>query len=165
MIRSTHSIAVLVLVLVASVLVGAQKAQTVPSLADESLSGKDSFARYCAACHGVGGRGDGPLAGALKGRPADLTMLARRNRGVFPRDRVRAELSGVGRTIAAHGPTEMPLWASLFRAFEADARVRVRIENLVDYLEMLQTSGPSTDAVAECGSRGDGVRSRSNPVS
>jgi len=138
MIRSTHSIAALWFLLIALVLVEAPRAQTVPSLASESLNGKDSFDAYCAACHGADGRGDGPLASALRTTPADLTTLARRNHDVFPRDRVKADLSGVGRTVAASGPTEMPIWAPLFRVFEPAERVRVRIENLVAYLETLQ---------------------------
>ena len=145
MIRTTLSIAVLLIALTAPVLVKAQRAETVPSLAHESLDGKDSFNAYCASCHGAGGHGDGPLASALRAKPADLTMLARRNHDVFPRDRVRADLSGAGRTVASHGPTEMPIWASLFRVFEPDALVRVRIENLVDYLETLQT--PPVDSI------------------
>lgn len=144
MIRSTFSIAALLIALIAPVLVGAQRG-AVTSIAYESLNGKDSFNAYCASCHGAGGRGDGPLAGALKTKPTDLTKLARRNQDVFPRDRVRADLLGGGRTVAEHGPTEMPLWASLFRVFEPDARVRVRIENLVDYLETLQA--PPIDSV------------------
>jgi mono/diheme cytochrome c family protein len=37
----------------------------------------------------------------------------------------------------------MPVWGSMFRAFESDARTRVRIDNLVDYLASMQmaTSG------------------------
>jgi mono/diheme cytochrome c family protein len=110
-----------------------------PFLGD-SLVGKDSFQAYCATCHGAGARGDGPVARALKGLPADLTMLASRNGEVFPRDRVTATLTGTGRAVAAHGPSEMPIWGPLFRAFESDARVRVRIENLVNYLESVQAA-------------------------
>jgi mono/diheme cytochrome c family protein len=116
-----------------------------PFLGD-SLVGRDSFAAYCATCHGADARGDGPLARELKRVPADLTMLATRNHDVFPRERVTAVLIGVGRPIAAHGPTEMPIWGSLFRAFESDARARVRIDNLVNYLETVQTtSGRSSE--------------------
>jgi mono/diheme cytochrome c family protein len=102
------------------------------------LIGKDSFAAYCAACHGSDARGNGPVARELKGVPTDLTLLAGRNHDVFPRDRVTAVLTGAGRTVAAHGTTEMPIWGPLFRAFESDARVRVRIDNLVRYLETVQ---------------------------
>jgi mono/diheme cytochrome c family protein len=97
---------------------------------------------YCASCHGTTGRGDGPVAGALRRRPADLTTLARRNDGAFPSDAVRGFITGTGRTVAAHSTAEMPIWGPLFRAFESDARTRLRIENLVSYIESIQV--PST---------------------
>jgi high-affinity iron transporter len=34
--------------------------------------GKASFAKYCVACHGKGGEGDGPAAKALKPPPENL---------------------------------------------------------------------------------------------
>jgi mono/diheme cytochrome c family protein len=39
----------------------------------------------------------------------------------------------------------MPIWGPLFRAFESDARARVRIDNLVNYLETVQvrTASPT----------------------
>jgi len=111
-----------------------------PAILIESLAGHDSFERYCAPCHGVTGRGDGPVASALRTRPADLTALARRNEGRFPRDRVRDFVTGSGRQLAAHGTTEMPVWGPLFRAFETDARVRERIENLLTYIESIQVA-------------------------
>jgi len=110
-----------------------------PTFPGESLVGRDSFDAYCASCHGPGGRGDGPVAPALKAVPADLTALSSRNDGVFPRAGVRAVLAGTGRTVSAHGTTEMPIWGPLFRMFESDARARVRIDNLVTYIESLQT--------------------------
>jgi mono/diheme cytochrome c family protein len=122
----------------------AQPPQRPPSILIESLTGRDSFERYCASCHGTTGRGDGPVGGALRSRPADLTTLARRNEGGFPSDVVRGYITGVGRTVAAHGTTEMPVWGPLFRAFESDARTRLRIEKLVSYIESIQL--PSTGA-------------------
>lgn len=103
-----------------------------------SLAGADSFDLYCAPCHGTKGLGDGPVAAALKTRPSDLTLLARRNGGVYPRERVFDFVSGAGRTLAAHGTTEMPIWGGLFRAFEADAVARQRIQNVVAHIETLQ---------------------------
>ena len=103
-----------------------------------SLAGVDSFGLYCAPCHGAKGVGDGPVATALTTRPADLTLLARRNDGVYPGERVFNFITGTGRTLAAHGTTEMPIWGGLFRAFEADAAARQRIQNLVTYIESLQ---------------------------
>lgn len=134
--------------IVAAALVAAAglRAQTAvpaaPQVLDDSLVGADSFARYCAACHGTSGRGDGPVAGALRTRPADLTTLARRNGGGYPRERVRETVLGTGRMLTAHGTTEMPIWGPLFRAFEREPRVAVRVDNLVGHVETLQQ--PST---------------------
>jgi mono/diheme cytochrome c family protein len=113
-----------------------------PQILIESLAGKDSYAMYCAPCHGDTGRGDGPVAQALRTRPADLTTLTQRNDGSFPRDRVRDLVSGTARPLAAHGTTEMPVWGPMFRTFESNARVRERIENLLTYVESIQV--PST---------------------
>lgn len=106
----------------------------------DSLAGPDLFRAYCATCHGIEGRGDGPIAGALTTRPSDLTSLTARNSGRFPGARVRALLSGdVGMTaVGAHGTAAMPVWGPIFRALEAGPQAEVRIENLVRYLEGLQ---------------------------
>jgi len=121
-----------------------------PPVLIESLAGRDSFALYCAPCHGAAGRGDGPVASALRARPADLTTLAQRNDGAFPRDRVRDFVTGTGRQLAAHGTTEMPVWGPMFRAFESDARARERIENLLSYIESFQAA---TTGVNDAGSQ------------
>jgi mono/diheme cytochrome c family protein len=109
-----------------------------PSFALLSLTGRDSFDRYCATCHGVSGKGDGPVGASLKARPADLTTLARRSGGAFPRAEVLAFIDGTGRQIPAHGPTEMPLWGGIFRWLDSEARTKVRLNNLVAYVESLQ---------------------------
>jgi len=118
-----------------------------PQVLIESLAGKDSYGMYCAPCHGPTGRGDGPVAPALRARPADLTTLAQRNDGSFPRDRVRDFVSGTARPLAAHGTTEMPVWGPMFRTFESSARARERIENLLTYVESIQvpSTGPNDD--------------------
>jgi len=122
----------------------AAASQEPPPILIESMAGRDSFVLYCAPCHGTGGWGDGPVASALRARPADLTTLARRNDGTFPRDRIRNYVSGGARHVAAHGTTEMPVWGPMFGALESDARARERIENLMSYLESIQF--PSTGA-------------------
>ena len=117
--------------------------QAAPPLALESLGGRESFQFYCAPCHGGDGRGGGPTAAALTTRPADLTSLARRNDGGFPRDRMLAFVTGAGRPLPAHGSTEMPVWGPIFRAIDSsDARVARRVDNIVEYVESLQV--PST---------------------
>lgn len=118
---------------------GGQGDRQLPPLAIESLGPTESFAFYCAPCHGRGGRGDGPVAAALRTRPADLTTLAERSGGEYPRDRVRAYIAGVGRPVAAHGASDMPVWGPAFRALDAsDTRAHVRIDGIVDHVESLQ---------------------------
>jgi putative copper resistance protein D len=46
---------------------------TVPYHAASIAHGRALFAARCAACHGAGGRGDGPRGAGLPRRPADLT--------------------------------------------------------------------------------------------
>ncbi len=121
--------------------------QQAPRILTDSLAGRDSFELYCAPCHGTDARGNGPVAPALKTAPPDLTQLGRRNGGSFPADRVRAYVTGTGRTLPSHGPAEMPVWGPTFRAFEADVRVQERIKNLVQYLASVQrpSSAPEGD--------------------
>jgi mono/diheme cytochrome c family protein len=123
---------------------GAPSAQTTgaqtPPLVIASMAGRDLFEFYCASCHGRSGRGDGPTAPALKTAMPDLTTLARRNAGTFPRPRVLAIVThGSALPTPAHGSRDMPVWGPIFRALDPnDARTAVRISNIVDYVESLQ---------------------------
>jgi len=102
-------------------------------------SGKDMFVNYCASCHGKDGKGDGPAASALKSAPADLTMLAKKNGGKFPSDRVTSVLRGQA-NVAPHGDQEMPVWGPVFWKMSQGHEVEVqqRIANLSRYIESLQ---------------------------
>jgi mono/diheme cytochrome c family protein len=116
-----------------------QTGRSSPALALESLTGRDSFDRYCVSCHGADGRGGGPVASALKNRPPDLTTLARREGGTFPRERVAAFVEGTERLSLTHGSGDMPVWGRTLRGLESsDARIKVRLANLVAYVESLQ---------------------------
>ncbi|MEZ5714038.1 MAG: cytochrome c [Paracoccaceae bacterium] len=67
----------------------------------EPAEGARLFAENCAMCHGAGGRGDGELAREIRAetghRPADLTRIAQREKGVFPRARVLSYIDGYTR--------------------------------------------------------------------
>jgi mono/diheme cytochrome c family protein len=127
-----------------------------PTLVPQSLIGSTSFDLYCASCHGRGGTGDGPAAAALRIRPADLTTLARRHNGTFPREEVRAYIDGKNRAPAAHGSSEMPVWGPVLRALDpSDARVNVRLDNLVAFIESIQR--PADVAAPARGTRADGA--------
>ena len=110
-----------------------------PRLIIESMTGEDSFRFYCAPCHGVTGRGDGPVGAVLKTLPRDLTTLTKLNAGTFPRSAVIAFVDGTGRALPAHGSDDMPVWGPIFRALDSsNARVKVRIENIATFIESIQ---------------------------
>lgn len=103
-----------------------------------SVEGPNLFRAYCASCHGIDGKGNGPAAQALKVRPSDLTLLAQKNGGQFPSKHVRSTIMGE-ETLASHGSREMPIWGPIFHQVESDVdRGNVRLENLVKYLESIQ---------------------------
>ena len=109
------------------------------------------FRRYCAQCHGITGVGNGPVAGALKKKPANLTLLAKNNGGVFPEQEVRDFIDGT-KTSAAHGSRAMPIWGDAFRMRSASqgagmtmgsvgltqAQVDAKINGLVSYVKSIQ---------------------------
>lgn len=111
-----------------------------PPLVIESVAGNDLFAFYCASCHGRDASGEGPVARSLKTRPPDLRLLARHNRGEFPRSRVEAFVThGAGAPAPAHGTSDMPVWGPVFKGLgDTETRSQVRVKNLVQYLESIQ---------------------------
>jgi len=108
-----------------------------PATAIFSVAGSDTFREYCAVCHGIGGRGNGPAASALKVPPPDLTMLQKRNENKFPEDRIRAMLLGQ-RPLPSHGTADMPIWGPIFRHLEDPQVTTMRIGNLLTYIRAFQ---------------------------
>jgi mono/diheme cytochrome c family protein len=114
--------------------------QSPPPLVIDSMAGRDLFQFYCATCHGPDGRGKGPVGAALKTPPADLTKIAERRGGAFPRAEIAGFVSEGPVLIPAHGTVDMPVWGPIFRGLDSsEARARIRIDNLVSYLESIQT--------------------------
>jgi mono/diheme cytochrome c family protein len=104
--------------------------------------GRDVFVRRCASCHGESGQGDGPAAGALRTPPADLTRIAARRGGVFPKGEIARFVDGRF-AVAAHGTREMPVWGDRLgeQIPEADISeevVRGQISVVIEYLESIQ---------------------------
>jgi hypothetical protein len=80
------------------------------------------------------------MAAALNSKPADLTALAKSNRGQFPSAHVRKTILGDD-SFAAHGSRDMPIWGPIFHQIESDQDFgNVRVENLVKYLESIQNT-------------------------
>jgi mono/diheme cytochrome c family protein len=124
-------------------MLGAAFAQTntmkvVPVQPTTTLNGSDLYRQYCAVCHGVDSRGDGPAAEALQARPSDLTQLTQRNNGKFPALRVQTILK-VETDITAHGNQEMPIWGELLKSVTTNrSAVTLKIEALTEYLRHIQ---------------------------
>jgi len=120
-----------------------KKTQVKPT---SSVSGAQMFKEYCAVCHGPSGKGDGPVATALKVPPPDLTTLARRHDGKFTDDYVSNVLKNGVRN-PAHGSGEMPVWGPIFDTMNRwkalcpgmdEIPVTLRITNLTNYLKSIQ---------------------------
>jgi hypothetical protein len=88
----------------------------------------------------VSGKGDGPIAPALRVATPDLTLLATRANGVFPRRAVYEAIDG-RKAVGMHGPSGMPIWGDALRQTQGqdEAIVRRRIDALVLHIESLQT--------------------------
>lgn len=105
-------------------------------------AGEQNYQRFCAACHGEEGKGDGPVSSALVGGALDLTLIAERHDGEFPRDMIRNAIDGRF-AVDAHGTASMPVWGYEFYVTEgagnfSDENVDVILDRLVDYLESIQ---------------------------
>lgn len=109
--------------------------------------GQREYQSNCVACHGITGKGDGPVAPILKAQIPDLTLMARKNSGVFPFARVYEAIDG--RVVyAAHGTHDMPIWGNAYKTgaspqfddypYNAEFFVRSRILALIDYLNRMQ---------------------------
>ncbi len=111
----------------------------VPARYTSADSGAQMFKNYCAPCHGLAGKGDGPAGPALKVVPTDLTILKQNNDGKFPAMKVSQTLRG-NNNVLSHGTSDMPLWGPIFHAFDAGDHemVELRIHNLTQYLASIQ---------------------------
>jgi mono/diheme cytochrome c family protein len=104
------------------------------------MDGAALYKAYCSACHGVSGTGDGPIADALRFRPADLTSIARRAKGIFDPAKVHQMIDGRV-PVKGHGGPDMPLWGDAFKRSGDgydEGGVGARIDLLVTHLESLQ---------------------------
>lgn len=104
------------------------------------VDGASISRHYCAACHGLDGRGNGPASEALKRKVPDLTRLSLRNHSAFPAIHVRTVIMfGADDLLPAHGSKEMPIWGPIFHEIEFDQDLgKVRLENVTEYLESIQ---------------------------
>jgi mono/diheme cytochrome c family protein len=108
------------------------------------VQGRDLFLRYCAACHGDSGQGDGLAAAALQPPPADLTLLRERYGDTYPLRQTLAAIDG-RRPVRAHGDSAMPVWGQIFEREMEERKIgwpkatTLQRERLIaEYVLMLQ---------------------------
>ena len=116
--------------------------------------GKLEYQTSCASCHGIDGKGTGPVAPALTPKPSDLTMLAKKNNGVFPFGRIYDTIDGRVE-VKSHGTREMPVFGYRFwpaptpgfspqapyyvdPLYDREPIMRSRILAVIDYLYRIQ---------------------------
>ena len=125
---------------VAAMLCSGQPAENkivVPVTKTDPANGKQMYVNYCASCHGLNGKGNGPVAPALKFQPTDLTVLSKNNDGKFPTAHVLSVLQFGG---PAHGTADMPVWGTVLASMdETSSQGRMLgVSNLRHYLETIQ---------------------------
>ena len=112
------------------------------SWAAEGDQGRAYYLRYCGSCHGLEAKGDGTVSRSLKIKPADLTQLKKKNKGVFPLEKVIATIDGRAR-IGAHGESKMPVWGEIFEKEASGQKEPAttsteRVKAIAEYLSAIQ---------------------------
>lgn len=139
-------IGITLVAIIASTTFAEVETKDVPSVWQQTAvaDGEELYLDLCAVCHGKRGLGDGPAASEMKNKVPDLTVLAIRNNGVFPRDDVEKSVAGDSR-VASHGTVDMPIWGQMFederpdrKMFERKALANQRLYNLTEYLATIQ---------------------------
>lgn len=139
--RSKLTILLVVLVTISAVAQTAAKPkiQNVPAKYTSAASGQEMFESYCASCHGLKGKGDGPAAPAMKAGVPNITMLSKNHGGTYPAMKVTQVIIGDAK-LAAHGSKEMPVWGPVFSRMsqQSTGEIQQRLHNLTAYVESLQ---------------------------
>jgi mono/diheme cytochrome c family protein len=104
---------------------------------DMVVTGPELYKTYCASCHGLDGKGAGPVAAALKNRLPDLTTINSRNGGTFPEFRIGHIIDG-DVNVVGHGTRDMPVWGDLLPQHRDDTLLKLREHNLTEYVRSLQ---------------------------
>ena len=134
--QPTTSLAVL------AILLGLLIAPVVYAAEPATDPGRAMYLRYCGACDGPAGKGDGIAGGFMTPKPADLTQIAAKHGGTFPFQAVMAYGDGTN-DVRAHGDPAMPVWGETFRAESAwDMGRRVEVQGklmlITDYVRSIQ---------------------------
>jgi mono/diheme cytochrome c family protein len=110
--------------------------------AADANQGKEMYLQYCSSCHGQDGRGDGSVSAFLKVKVPDLTVLKKKNKGIYPLDAVILAIDG-RRKLRSHGDPKMPVWGESFSREAKDPKsaevsVSAREKAIAEYVATLQ---------------------------
>jgi mono/diheme cytochrome c family protein len=106
-------------------------------------AGKAGYIKNCAGCHGADGKGHGADLYVVNVKPRDLTLLAKKNGGVFPFQQVEDSIDG-RRGIPSHKRFDMPFWGVTFQEQgkeftpESEAKAKERIDDIVRFIQTIQ---------------------------
>jgi mono/diheme cytochrome c family protein len=89
-----------------------------------SYPGDQLFQRFCSGCHGAKAHGDGKIAASLGVAVPDLTLLAQRNHGEFPQERVTKIIDGRINIGKHNTDRTMPVWGEELLRSEQSAPLR-----------------------------------------
>ena len=110
---------------------------------EEPVDGRSAFLTDCAGCHGADARGGGQAARELGEVAPDLTTIASRNGGTFPRTQVMSTIDGLNR--GAHFSAIMPEFGAgdmgdtvIVEEDGLGTPVPAQLLALTDYLESIQ---------------------------
>ena len=117
---------------------------------EKTTTGKTLYLQNCVSCHGVDGKGDGPVAARLSTQPPDLTRIAARRNGVWPALEIMEILSGYSRNILPR--EDMPIIVDLLdnemsefdRGNGEPILMPTKLIAIANYLEALQDPTPQS---------------------
>lgn len=117
-----------------------------PVVAQDDQNGAVLYHLHCATCHGVEATGQGPMAGVLLIKPADLTALEVQNDGAFPTESVIRRIDGRD-PLVSHG-SPMPVYGYFFEGEDTPYKTpsgqpiltSKPIVDLLGYLQSIQTN-------------------------
>jgi mono/diheme cytochrome c family protein len=111
--------------------------------ASDRVQARNDFQALCVDCHGADGRGGGPAAEGMVPHPVDLTQVAAKNGGVFPRLQVMGHIYGF---TPGRSESPMPQFGDLLDGptipYDAGdgnpTPTPVRLVALMEYVEAMQ---------------------------
>ena len=110
----------------------------------EDAAGQRLYLKYCGACHGLEGKGDGVVSQLMRPQPTDLTQIAKQNKGEFPLLQIAKIIDG-RESRRAHGDPDMPVWGELLKSemgdpMGAEAATKGIVLQISEYLRSIQAN-------------------------